>query len=81
MSDFTTTQREFVANKAPENGAEFWVAYADGEAACNDWSNTPLQRDLLAANLLHDTLEAATTHSQALLAVTAQAVAKAKEQA
>ena len=67
--------------EAPKMGVEVWIAYADGEAACNDWRNTQLQRDFLAANLLHETEEAARTHSRAMHAANAQAVAKAKEQA
>lgn len=81
MCELAGVQYPMPMQEAPENGAEVWIAYADGEAACNDWSNTPLQRDFLAANLLHETKEAARTHSRAMHAVNAQAVAKAKEQA
>ncbi len=81
MCELAGVQYPMPMQEAPENGAEVWIAYADGEAACNDWRNTQLQRDFLAANLLHETEEAARTHSRAMHAANAQAVAKAKEQA
>ncbi len=81
MCELAGVQYPVPMQEAPENGVEVWIAYADGEAANDEWGNTQVQRDFLAANLLHSTKEAAEAHSQALRAVNAQAVKAAKEQA
>ena len=60
----------------------YWLAKSNGNGPdCEEWQGLEIERQWLAANICHATKEAAEAHSKAMLAVNAQAVAKAKEQA
>lgn len=62
------------------DGDDYYVASPQG-VDHHTWRNDDADEEWLALHICHTTFEAAEAHSQAMRAVTAQAVAKAKEQA
>jgi len=65
----------------PRCGDVVWAAYADGEAWSWTWdvARKSTVRNLFDAKILHATEDAATAHSQAMLAMNRQAVEKARQ--
>lgn len=61
-------------------GNDYYVASPQGVDQ-HTWRNDDEDVEWLALHICHTTFEAAEAHSKAMLAVNAQAVAKAKEQA
>jgi hypothetical protein len=82
MCEIAGVQFPMPLQEAPAVGAAYWLAKSTGNGPdCVEWQGLEIEKQWLAANICHATKEAAEAHSQAMRAVNAQAVAKAKEQA
>ena len=82
MCELAGVQYPMPMQEAPKVDTAYWLAKSNGNGPdCEEWQGLEIERQWLAANICHATKEAAEAHSKAMLAVNAQAVAKAKEQA